>query len=64
MSKASKYLCFTKDIQVTNCYEKKNLLKNTDEALPLDSRLEPRATLPAESCPTPARVHTGLPTGP
>jgi hypothetical protein len=27
-------------------------------------RLEPRATLPAESCPTPARVHTGLPTGP
>jgi hypothetical protein len=23
-----------------------------------------RATLPAESCPTPARVHTGLPTGP
>jgi hypothetical protein len=33
-------------------------------ALPLDSRLEPRATLPAESCPTPARVHTGLPTGP
>jgi hypothetical protein len=29
-----------------------------------DSRLEPRATLPAESCPTPARAHTGLPTGP
>jgi hypothetical protein len=26
--------------------------------------LEPRATLPAESCPTPARAHTGLPTGP
>jgi hypothetical protein len=25
--------------------------------------LEPRATLPAESCPTPARAHTGLPTG-
>ena len=22
-----------------------------------------RATLPAESCPTPARAHTGLPTG-
>ena len=38
-------------------------LKN-DISLPLDSRLEPRATLPAESCPTPARVHTGLPTGP
>jgi hypothetical protein len=33
-------------------------------ALPLNSRLEPRATLPAESCPTPARAHTGLPTGP
>jgi hypothetical protein len=31
---------------------------------PLDSRLEPRATLPAESCPAPAGVHTGLPTGP
>jgi uncharacterized coiled-coil protein SlyX len=34
------------------------------KSLPLDSRLEPRATLPAESCPTPARAHTGLPTGP
>jgi hypothetical protein len=37
---------------------------NQSPALPLDSRLEPRATLPAESCPTPARAHTGLPTGP
>jgi hypothetical protein len=27
------------------------------------ARLEPRSTLPAESCPTPARAHTGLPTG-
>jgi hypothetical protein len=27
------------------------------------ARLEPRATLPAESCPTPARAHTGLPMG-
>ena len=27
------------------------------KSLPLDSRLEPRATLPAESCPTPARAH-------
>jgi hypothetical protein len=39
-------------------------LKKDAHGLPLDSRLEPRATLPAESCPTPARVHTGLPTGP
>jgi hypothetical protein len=39
-------------------------IKNNEFALPLDSRLEPRATLPAESCPTPARAHTGLPTGP
>jgi hypothetical protein len=39
-------------------------LKNKEDPLPLDSRLEPRATLPAESCPTPARAHTGLPTGP
>jgi hypothetical protein len=27
------------------------------------ARLEPRATLPAESCPTPARAHTGPPMG-
>jgi hypothetical protein len=25
--------------------------------------LKPRATLPAESCPTPKRAHTGFPTG-
>ena len=39
MSKASKYLCFTKDIQVTNCYEKKNLLKNTDEEMQIKTTM-------------------------
>jgi hypothetical protein len=37
---------------------------NIDTAQVPSARLEPRATLPAESCPTPARAHTGLPTGP
>jgi hypothetical protein len=47
-----------------NFFREKLKTKLKTFALPLDSRLEPRATLPAESCPTPARVHTGLPTGP
>jgi hypothetical protein len=33
------------------------------EKLSPSARLEPRANLPAESCPTPARAHMGLPTG-
>jgi hypothetical protein len=35
----------------------------TIESVLPSARLEPQATLPAESCPTPARAHTGLPTG-
>ena len=43
-----------------------NLLALTEDFLENSrpsARLEPRATLPAESCPTPARAHTGPPKG-
>ena len=38
-----------------------NPIKKMGQAPP--APLEPQATLPAESCPTPPRAHTGLPTG-
>jgi hypothetical protein len=56
-------------VQKSQCITFSFLLSNQSQWVyvenygPLDSWLEPRATLPAESCPTPARVHTGLPTG-
>ena len=54
----------TIDVSISNrIQEMEERILGAEDSRENMHRLEPRTTLPAESCPTPTRAHTGLPTG-